>query len=53
MLVGTFFTISEANITTMLGYTSDLISDLTPILLPIIAVMLGLFIFWAIVKALR
>jgi len=53
MFLGTFFTIEEADITAMLGYTSDLISDLTPILLPIIAVMLGLFIFWAIVKALK
>jgi len=49
----TFFTFSEANITTMLGYVSDLISDLTPLLLPIVAVGVGIFIFWAIVKAIR
>lgn len=53
MLLGTFFTISEANISTMLGYVGDLITDLVPLLMPIIAVMLGLFIFWAIVKALK
>jgi len=52
-MLGTFFTITEGNITTMLGYISDLIEDFTPLLLPIIGVGVGLIIFWAIIKALR
>jgi len=47
----TFFTISETDITTMLGYVGSLVEDLTPLMLPIIAIGLGIFIFWAIVKA--
>jgi len=53
MIFGTFFTITPENISEMFGYIQDIISDFTPILLPIIAIMLGLFIFWAIVKALK
>jgi len=53
MLFGTFFTITPENITTMLGYTTDLITDLTPIILPIVAIGLGLIIFYAIIKAIR
>lgn len=47
----TFFTITETDITTMLGYVGDLVGDLTPLMLPIIAIGLGIFIFWAIVKS--
>jgi len=50
-MLATFFTFTEADITKMLGYVGDLISDLTPLLLPIIAISLGIFIFRAIVKA--
>ncbi len=53
LLVGTFFTITEENVGTMLGYTKDLITDLTPIMLPIIAIGLGLIIFYAVIKAIR
>ena len=53
MATGTFMTITEADITTMLGYVGALIGDLTPLLLPIIAISLGIFIFWAIVKAVK
>ena len=49
MLFGTFFTISEGNISTMLGYVSGLISDIQPLLLAIIGVGLGLIILGAIV----
>ncbi len=52
-MITTFLTISEANITTMLGYTADLIGDLTPLMLPVIAISLGIFIFWAIIKAIK
>lgn len=52
-MLGTFITITEADITIMVGYISDLLTDLTPLLLPIVAVAVGIFIFWAIVKAIR
>ena len=53
IFLGTFLTITAEDITTMLGYVSDIIGDLTPLLLPIIAVGVGIFIFWAIIKALK
>jgi len=53
MILGTFFTISDENITSTIGYISDFIGDLTPLMLPIIAVAVGIFIFWAIVKAVK
>jgi len=49
----TFFSITEQDISTMLGYVGGLVGDLTPLMLPIIAIGLGIFIFWAIVRALR
>ena len=49
----TFFEITPADITEMLGYVKGLISDLQPLLLIIIAVGLGIFIFWAIVSAIK
>ncbi|GAI30989.1 unnamed protein product [marine sediment metagenome] len=53
MIFPTFITISDANVSTTIGYIQDFLSDFTPILLPIIAVAIGIFIFWAIVKAIR
>lgn len=53
MMFGTFFTITPEHMTTMLGYISDFIADFTPILLPIIAISLGLLVIWAIIKAIR
>jgi len=49
----TFLTISTENIDTMIGYASDLIGDLTPLLLIIVGVGVGIFIFWAIVSAIK
>lgn len=48
-----FLEISQANITTMLGYVKGLIEDLTPLLLVILAVGLGIFILWAIISAIK
>ncbi len=53
ILLSTFLTITGEDITAMLGYTSDLISDLTPLLLPIIAIGLGVIIVMAIIRAIR
>jgi len=52
-MIGTFISIEPTDITAMLGYTKDLLTDLTPLLLPIIAVAVGIFIFWAIVRAIK
>lgn len=49
----TFVEITGADITTMLGYVKSLILDLTPLLLPIIAIGLGILIFWAIISSFR
>lgn len=53
MFIGTFFTITDTDITKMLGYVGDLVEDLTPLMLPVIAIGLGVFIFWAIITAIR
>ncbi|GAH98432.1 unnamed protein product [marine sediment metagenome] len=52
-MLGTFITITSEDITSMIGYISDFLIDLTPLLLPIVAVGVGIFIFWAIVKAIK
>jgi len=52
-MTSTFATITPENITTMLGYVKDLILDLTPLLLPIIGVGLGIIILYAIISSIR
>jgi hypothetical protein len=53
LFTGTFLEISPENITAMLNYTKNLITDMTPLLLPIIAVGLGILIIWAIIGAFK
>lgn len=48
-----FLEITTANITELLGYVKGLITDLSPLLLLVIAIGLGMFIFWGIVSAIR
>jgi hypothetical protein len=52
-LFGTFLDITSDNITSMLGYTKNLITDLTPLMLPIIGVGLGILVIWAIINSFR
>lgn len=52
-MLATFFEITPADMTAIIGYTKDLISDLTPFLTLIIAVGIGLIIFSVIVKVIR
>lgn len=52
-MLGTFFTITSDNVSTTLGYVGNLISDLTPLLLPIVAVGLGVIIFYAVIGAIK
>lgn len=51
MFLGTFITITAGDITNLIGYVEDLLTDLTPLLLPIIGVGVGIFIYWAIVSS--
>ena len=37
----------------MLSYTKDFISDVTPLLIPIIAILLGLIIFSVVMRSIR
>lgn len=52
-LLSTFIDWTSQNTTDMLGYVKDLITDITPLLLPIIAISVGLIIVIAIIRALR
>jgi len=51
--LGTFLDITPDNITAMLNYSKGLISDLTPLILPVIGVGLGILVIWAIIKSFR
>jgi len=53
ILAGTFVDILPEHITSMLGYSKDLITDLTPLMLPIIAIGLGIFIVVSIIGAIK
>lgn len=53
MFLGTFITWSGSDTTAMLGYVSDIISDLQPLLIPIIAISIGLIVVSAIISAIR
>lgn len=52
-MFGTFIDILPTDITAMLGYTKDLITDLTPLLLPIIAIGIGIFIVVALINVIK
>ncbi len=45
-----FFTISEGNITTLTGYISGLVGDALPLILVILGISVGMFIFRQITK---
>lgn len=52
-MLGTFFTFTEGDVAQVITYIQDVVTDFTPILIPIIAISLGIFIIWAIIKALK
>lgn len=49
----TFMTFTSGDIATMTDYIKDFISDFTPLLLPIIAIGVGLIILSVIIRAIR
>jgi len=48
-----FLEITPANITELLGYAKGLIVDLTPLLLLIIGVGLGVIVFMAVINSIK
>jgi len=53
MILGTFFTISGDMMDDLLGYVGDLFTDVSPILLLIVGVSLGLMVISVIITTLR
>lgn len=53
MIFGTFLTWSASNTADVIANVKDLISDLTPFLILIIPILLGLIIFEVIVHVIR
>jgi F0F1-type ATP synthase assembly protein I len=53
MLLTTFLNWTPDMTASMIGYVEDLITDLSPLLIPIIAIGLGLIIFAVVVKVIR
>lgn len=52
-MIATFINITDDNVSTTLGYVKDMITDLTPLMLPVIAILLGLIVFSVIIRAIR
>jgi len=52
-MLGTFFTITDENISTTIAYAKDLIDDLSPLLTVFVAVGIGLIIFSVIINTIR
>jgi|AntAceMinimDraft_9_1070365.scaffolds.fasta_scaffold113736_2 hypothetical protein len=48
-----FLDITTENITELLGYVKGLLTDLSPLLLIVVAVGLGIFVFWGIISAIK
>jgi len=52
-MLGTFLTWAPEDTTAMIGYMSDLFTDLTPLLVIIVGIGVGLIVVQAILKAIR
>ena len=48
-----FLEITALDITELLGYVKGLLGDLSPLLLLVVAVGLGIFVFWGIISAIK
>jgi len=51
MTAGTFFTISEADMTAIIGYMSDLFTDLSPIILLMVGVAVAMLVIGFIIRS--
>lgn len=52
-MLGTFFTITSENVSSTIGYISDIIGDFSPILFVIMGVAVGIIVLEAIIGAVR
>ncbi len=52
-MLTTFFDFTETDVSSMLAYVKDIIADFTPLLIPILAISLGLLIIYGIVSAIK
>lgn len=52
-MILSIFTITPANMEEIIGYMSEIFSDLSPIILLIVGVGLGLMVVGVIIKSLR
>jgi len=52
-MLATFITWTDANTSSTIAHMKNLITDLTPLMIPVIAIGLGLIIFSVIIKAIR
>jgi hypothetical protein len=50
-MLGTFFTITNEMMTTMIGYIGDVFTDLAPLLLLIIGVSVAMLVIGFIIRA--
>jgi type II secretory pathway component PulF len=51
-MLGTFFTLTASNTDSVVSTAKDLIGDVTPLLIIIVGVSVGLFIYWGLIKPL-
>jgi hypothetical protein len=49
----TFFSFSSENITALTGYITNFITDISPLLIPVIAIGLGILIVSGIISAIK
>jgi hypothetical protein len=49
----TFFTFSSSSVTDLLAYVGNFVTDITPLMLPIMAIGIGIFIVVAIIGVFR
>jgi uncharacterized protein involved in cysteine biosynthesis len=53
IILSTFIDIGSGDITQLITYIKDFVTDLTPLWIPIVAIGMGLVIFGAILSAIR
>jgi hypothetical protein len=52
-MLTTFFSLGTPDVSVMLGYAGDLVSDLSPIWIAIVGVGLALIVVTAVIQAIR
>lgn len=50
MILGTFFTITSENVASTTAYAGNIVSDLMPLLVVVLGVIIGLFIVRSIIR---